>query len=222
MIIYQKFTEVFEEKNIFYNVGPFKIPYWLLTLITILSICKLQTLKNSSENMRLFFFLPSRLVIHCFKKNEDDKLNNFLSFIRKSATTFISVRLWLWGWRTRTCSSCRSCPPWPDFFEQQSSSWAAERKINTVAQQRCPAEAQTLLQAAEFNLNWEKAGCSFLIPGGQTLWVKQSPKRKTSNPHNHWSTERRIMTEKIALTWNSQTSLFTLTFREKSALLNLV
>lgn len=55
MIIYQKFTEVFEEKNIFYNVGPFKIHYSLLTLITILSICKLQTLKYSSENFFLIF-----------------------------------------------------------------------------------------------------------------------------------------------------------------------
>lgn len=55
MIIYQKFTEMFEEKNIFYNVGPFKIPYSLLTLITILLICKLRTLKNSSENLRGFF-----------------------------------------------------------------------------------------------------------------------------------------------------------------------
>lgn len=61
---------------------------------------------------------------------------HFLCFIRKTVTTFIPVPLWLWGWRKRTLSSCRSCPPWPDFSEQQSSSWAAARKINTAAQRK--------------------------------------------------------------------------------------
>lgn len=141
---------------------------------------------------------------------------HFLSFIRKPVTTFISVRLWLWGWRKRTWSSCRSCPPWPDFFEQQSSSWAAERKIHTVSQQQCAEKAQTLLRAAELNLSSEKAGffCLFIcffIPRGETLWVKQSPKRKTSNPHNHWSTELRIVTGRIAFNLNIYTGFFVYT-----------
>lgn len=193
----ENFSVHWNKKRFFYNVGPFKIPFSLLALITIILICKLQTLKNSSEDS----FEPSHLVIHCFRQMKTT--NNFLSFIRKLATTFNSVRLWLWGWRTRTWSSCRSCPPWPDFSEQQSSSWAAVRKINTVAQQRCPEEARTLPQAAEFNWSWEKAGrffsFFFQIPGGETLWVTRRPKRKTSNPPNYSSTERRIMAVRIAL-----------------------
>lgn len=135
----------------------------------------------------------------------------FLAFIRKPVTTFISVQLWLWGWRTRTWSSCRFCPPWPDFFEQQSSSWAARRKINTVAQQHWPEEARTLLQDAQLNLSREKAGSLFFIPRGETLWVKQSPKTKTSNPHNHWSTDGRIETEIVAFNLNIYTDLLVYT-----------